>query len=713
MNSIKICIITLFFCILFPIVSFCEPIIETPSFMLTGVEYEITVRNLRQTDPFQYKINSSNKTLVSGIANPNQDLKVKLTLHNSGINNLILTAGNEETSFSIKAISGICSIIPPILAIILILLTKQIFYSILFGIFTGALFLNDYNLLEAFFQTINKYWLHVASTESNFVLIMLIISSGALLGIIYKMGSLQYLNKKFQFFGPVMVQLTTWFAGLLSAFNDMYSAILIGTSIKHLSDNAKISREKFSYIVNSSVVSSIGLSIFSAWFAIEITLINQALNIASIPTIESYELFFKMFPYRFYSLLTLFFVFFIITTKKDFGPMHESEIRAKKNKKQLNEGSVLITTNEEEYNKYDDENNKTSKSFLIIIITLITSTLILIPITGGFTVPHFKLLKISDVSSESNIEYRVIKNSPNTKTITVTAKDLKTARLYYDETIANKDIINELSKDEVFYGETNLSNIDFTNKIRAAFEMSDSTKALFLGSILTIIVSILFGKIQKTITLDESFKFSMSGIKTVLPIIFIFTASLGLNEVCKDIGTSYYIASYMSNFIPYWIVPTITLVTTMAIAFTTGSGISAMTIMLPIVAITTIKLNQVKYEADIATMANAPTMVLYIKNALIVNIAAIFEGAVFGVHCSPLSPTTIITSAACETDHIDHIKTQSPYVALVGLISIIFCFIPAGLGLSPYLLLVISGMVIAFFVLAFGKSRDIQYKQNQ
>jgi Na+/H+ antiporter NhaC len=112
------------------------------------------------------------------------------------------------------------------------------------------------------------------------------------------------------------------------------------------------------------------------------------------------------------------------------------------------------------------------------------------------------------------------------------------------------------------------------------------------------------------------------------------------------------------------------------------------------------------YKEVIALSPDAPEMMLYLKNMILVSIGAVLEGSIFGDHCSPISDTTIMSSMASGSDHIDHVKTQAPYAILVGLTSILLCYIPAGLGVSPMLLIPFSMLILVGFVMMFGKNAE-------
>jgi len=137
-----------------------------------------------------------------------------------------------------------------------------------------------------------------------------------------------------------------------------------------------------------------------------------------------------------------------------------------------------------------------------------------------------------------------------------------------------------------------------------------------------------------------------------------------------------------------------------------------MAILLPISIPLAYQLNLKHYEEAIAMLPNAPAAGIYVKEMILVSIGAVLEGSIFGDHCSPISDTTIMSSMASGSDHIDHVRTQAPYAALVGLVAILICYIPAGLGYSSWLVLPLSMILLTAFVFGFGRKAEDRIDEN-
>jgi Na+/H+ antiporter NhaC len=179
-----------------------------------------------------------------------------------------------------------------------------------------------------------------------------------------------------------------------------------------------------------------------------------------------------------------------------------------------------------------------------------------------------------------------------------------------------------------------------------------------------------------------------------------------INGICSELHTARYIVEMVTDVIPYWLLPSIIFILACFISFSTGTSWGTMAILLPISIPLSYHLNMQHYNDAIAMTPDAPEMMVYLKSTILVSIGAVLEGSIFGDHCSPISDTTIMSSMASASDHIDHVKTQAPYAVLVGLVAILVCYIPAGLGFSPMFLLPLSMVILVIVLYMIGKNSD-------
>lgn len=690
--------------------------VESNDFTLSGIETEFKVKGIDTVlnRPFQYKITSGSKTLSSGVTNPENEHIFKVTLQESGINNLTLTLGNETVDFSIRVLPGWVSLLPPIIAIVFAILTKQVLPSLLLGIWVGAFFICDYNLLFSFLRALDKYLIGAITEPSHASIIVFTLCIGGMVGVIIRIGGMHGIVNKLSSYAntPRTAQFFTWLMGLMIFFDDYANTLIVGNSMRPLTDKAKVSREKLSYIVDSTSAPIAGVAVLSTWIGFEIGLIRDAFISIGLAESNFYALFLQTIPFRFYCLLTLFFVLFITLSKKDFGPMLKAEQRAYHEGKPLGDEAKPMSNIESQIEAFPENMPKRWYNAFIPIICIILGTFIGLPCEGGGFSKHFYIPSVTSTPNETMTQLKVSSHSPETMSIAVSSKEDHHIRVNYDKELVYEKLtgadaikaIQQLAPGDLFYAETTTSTMSLSERLRSAFAGADSSKVLLWASVFGSIIALLLGKTQNIITLEQGFNAWIKGVQSLMTAIIIMTLAWTINSICSDLGTAKYIISSVSTIIPYWLLPTIIFIISLLISFATGTSWGTMAILLPISIPLAYHLNLQYYNSEIAQIPNAPEMMTYLKSAILVNIGAVLEGSIFGDHCSPISDTTIMSSLSSESDHIDHVKTQAPYAALVGFVAILFCYIPAGLGLSPYLLLVIGGMILATFVYAFGKN---------
>lgn len=215
------------------------------------------------------------------------------------------------------------------------------------------------------------------------------------------------------------------------------------------------------------------------------------------------------------------------------------------------------------------------------------------------------------------------------------------------------------------------------------FEKVDGTKfrvALITGYFFASIAIILLLKIHSVYSFKESLKIYISGLGGMFETIVILILAWSLGAIGKELGTAEYIVGLAQGNLPSWMVPAIIFLIGMVISFATGSSWGTFAIMMPI----------------------AIPMAVELEANLIVTIAAVLSGGLFGDHCSPISDTTILSSAGAECTTINHTKTQLPYAMLCGLISFVGYLI-AGKFEQP-LLFIGAAIILLLVYILLGKT---------
>ncbi|MDD3147661.1 MAG: Na+/H+ antiporter NhaC family protein, partial [Candidatus Riflebacteria bacterium] len=432
-----------------------------------------------------------------------------------------------------------------------------------------------------------------------------------------------------------------------------------------------------------------------------------------------YGVFLQTIPFRFYCILALFFAFSVAFMRRDFGPMLKAEIRSHHEGKVLADDARPISSPEAASPKLPDEMPKRWYNAAIPIAIVIIGTFVGLLGDGGMYAPHHYISRAGTDLSQPGETLTVIGVSPDTGTITVAGERFSFARLNFDEksVFAQKSgaeaiaELKALQEGDSIRVELSASTMTFSERARSAFSAADSTRVLIWVSVLGSIIAIFLGWSQGLIDLETGMKSWVDGARTLIMAVIIMMLAWSINGVCSDLGTANFVVAMVTNVIPYWLLPTIIFIIACFISFSTGTSWGTMAILLPISIPLAYHLNMQHYQANIAQMANAPEMLLYIKQAILVSIGAVLEGSIFGDHCSPISDTTIMSSMASGSDHIDHVKTQAPYAAIVGLVAIVCCYIPAGMGVSPFYLIPLSMIILAGFLKYFGRDPE-KFTQN-
>ncbi|WP_300259186.1 Na+/H+ antiporter NhaC family protein [Clostridium sp.] len=223
--------------------------------------------------------------------------------------------------------------------------------------------------------------------------------------------------------------------------------------------------------------------------------------------------------------------------------------------------------------------------------------------------------------------------------------------------------------------------------IQAAFSKADASVVLFQSALLATIVALILGVCKKIFTISEGIGIWVEGMKGLLITGVILILAWSLSSVIKELGTASYLVGVLSDSIPAFLLPAIIFTLGSIIAFATGTAYGTMGILMPL-------------AIPLAFAINPEW------NFIVISTSAVLTGAIFGDHCSPISDTTILSSTGAGCDHIEHVRTQIWYAVFVGLVAVLFGYIPAGLGLSIFIVLPLSLVALFILTMIFGKKVD-------
>ncbi len=498
---------------------------------------------------------------------------------------------------------GIVSLIPAAIAIILSLVTREVILSLFFAVLAGAFIISG-DLFVAFTDTLNKYLIgSLAGSEDTWNLSILVfcLTIGGLIQLIEKNGGSKGI-------GDLIVKkavntkstlLSTWLLGFAIFFDDYANSLIVGNTMRGITDKMGISREKLAYIIDSTAAPVSSMALISTWIGMELGLIKAGFEKLGIEG-SAYSTFLASIPFRFYSVLALIFVGIMIFTGKDFGPMAKAErvARANRIKEQV---------------------------------------------------------EAHTASNETNRWYNAV--VPITAVILITMIGL-------------------------FYNGGGFEG----KSIQDAFGDADASVVLLWASIGGFIIAAIMSLIQGQFKIKEVMDIYTDGIKSMVAPGMILCLAWALSSVNGDLDTASYIVSFIGDSMPAFLVPTLMFLVPAVIAFSTGTSWGANSIVMPIAI-----------SLAYATGGEA---------LLVPTIGAVLTGAVLGDHISPISDTTIMSSMASGCDHIAHVRTQIPYALTVAVVAIFVGFIPAGLGLNPWISLAIAVPILVAIMHFFGKSTD-------
>jgi Na+/H+ antiporter NhaC len=231
--------------------------------------------------------------------------------------------------------------------------------------------------------------------------------------------------------------------------------------------------------------------------------------------------------------------------------------------------------------------------------------------------------------------------------------------------------------------------------LRAVLNAADSLAVLMWaslgGSLLSGVLAVAAGRLRCGGAVDAW----LDGARAMLIAMVILVLAWSLGGICETLGTGPWLVRVCSGFLSANLLPAVTFLLAAAVSFATGTSWGTMAILIPIVLPLAVALpDSAGLAADLAgRIALAST-------------SAVLAGAVFGDHCSPISDTTILSSMAAGADHVDHVRTQLPYAASVGLTALCLGYLPVGYGFSPWLVLPTGAVLLAGLVFWRGRRAE-------
>lgn len=562
------------------------------------------------------------------------------------------------------------SILPPILAIILALVFKEVTYSLFTGIYIGCAVIGVYaegwiGIFTGFIRVLDTYILDSLKDSGHLSVILFSLLIGALVAVISKNGGMAGVVNRITKYATTRRsgQFATYFLGIAIFFDDYANTLVVGNTMKSVTDKLKISREKLAYIVDSTAAPIAAIAFVTTWIGAELGYISDGLSkinpVGEEPVITEgvYSIFMSSLSYSFYPIFTLFFMFFIIWKRKDFGPMRQYEQAAIEGRSEEDDTPIDEEV-EAELKALEPEEGIKKRSFnaIIPILVVVFGTILGLVVTGFD----------SSISAINELQFELVPGH-----------------------ILEVDSWSSAWQNMQFLPEKPET---FMQHIGTLIGKADSYQALLWSSIAGLFAALFLSLAQRTLSVGKSMSVVISGFKTMLPAVIILVLAWALAGITEDLHTADFIKGLFGDtFSPIWI-PAITFILSAVIAFSTGSSWSTMALIYPIML-----------PAAWAVSQGADYAVAESMNIFYITVSSVLAGAVLGDHCSPISDTTILSSLATSCNHVNHVRTQLPYAATVGAVALVFGIIPAAMGVSSLITIPIGVAVLFLIVHFLGK----------
>ena len=488
-----------------------------------------------------------------------------------------------------EATSTLWALLPPVIAICLALITKEVYSSLFVGIVAGGLLATAFNPIHTVGAVVSDGFISAVSGNAGIFIFLVLL--GALVALINKAGgsaafgewAAKHVKTK------IGASIATFLFGVLIFIDDYFNCLTVGSVMRPVTDKAKISRSKLAYLIDATAAPICMIAPISSWAAAVSSYAPEGVN--------GITLFCNAIPFNFYSLMTFVFIIALTLMKFDYGPMKLHEANALK--------GDLFTSGQI---KADDaaENIEKGKGKVIDLV---------LPIIFLIAISVFALV-------------------------------------YVGRCMGEEWVFNYLDYD---------SSLGFID----AFGNTDATVGLPWAGFIALVVTIIYLVARRVITFKDAMDCIPKGFIAMVPALLILTMATTLKNMTNLLDASGFVEGAMANAGALQnFLPAIIFLVACFIAFSTGTSWGTFGILIPIV------LAVFPIGSTIGT----------------IGMSACLAGAVCGDHCSPISDTTIMSSAGARCDHINHVSTQLPYAITVAAISFVG-YIIAGFVQNAFILL--------------------------
>ena len=536
------------------------------------------------------------------------------------------------------------ALVPPIVAIVLALVTKETYSSLFIGIVVGALLLAGFDPIETVNTIISGSFIPAGGTEEDTLTTGLVpaLSENAgifvflvMLGVFVALVNSSGASAAFGRWAARHVksrlgsQLATFVMGVLIFVDDYFNCLTVGAVMRPVTDKFRVSHEKLAWIIDSTAAPVCIIAPVSSW----------AVAVGGYMGEDGFNTFVASIPYNFYALLTIFFVFFMLFLQKDFGPMAAAQADA--------EGRI--------------------------------------PAEGS----ALEAVSLARIADKAQVD---LEGAPNIPTVVTEEGDIDDAAAgaieeYKGLNISDRGTIWDLivpilvlivfSILGMMYMGGFFSGVDFATAVG-----ENPVMGLCIGAVVALCVAAAMFLPRKLMNLGGFVEAMSEGVRSMIGAIMILVLAWSLGGCCRYLlGTGEFVSGFLNGLgVGLDLLPAIIFLVAAFIGFAMGTSWGTIALILPIII-------GVFDAAD-------PLFLVAVGSAL--------AGAVYGDHISPISDTTILSSAGAKCNHLRHVATQIPYATLV----MIVCFVGyviAGFTKSPWISLALGVALIVIAVLVLTR----------
>ncbi|KAL3800358.1 hypothetical protein HJC23_003654 [Cyclotella cryptica] len=576
------------------------------------------------------------------------------TMDSSGTHTVGVTVkvdGYESTNErDYQSFAAGASFVPLIIVLLFASTTHMVELALGLGIFVGACMCAG-SLTQGFRDMLDIYILRaLADVDHGYVYLFILFMAG-LVGLMEKSGGLLGITEALKGYvkSSRSAQGASFLAGCLIFFDDYANCLVAGYSMRPLADACGMSREKLAFIVDATAAPIASIVPISSWVGFEISLIQEEVTkiyqLYDNPSISEsgFSVFLETIKYRYYCIFMLFFIPLIIISGRDFGPMLIAERAVRVyGRKDGGDGAMLAADGQvlQSHNAPPTDLPKKWWNLAFPIVMLIVYIFYLLAWTGKD--PSDPNQSFVNVMENANAYQALLWGTMGAALTAVGfyfLQDYKDGKIIWFNV---KGWINRVVRGSQKYSQKCCRD---KHAIVPTAEEDEKSHAL-----------VLMGY-------EQAMSSFILGMEKIFGALVVLTLAWASGAIMKAVGLNRLFGAIVTNpALNYQILPTLSFIISILIAFATGTSWGTMTIMFPLIVVPS-------YEAS-----NGDSNIFYGV------IAGILAGAVAGDHASPISDTTILGAMASECMLINHVKTQAPYAAMVAIWSVLVGTLPSGRG---------------------------------